>query len=568
MIGVIAESGDQEVVSEFFELFKTPWEFHRTGQSYDVVLCAAPIEFDGPANMVVYYAGKRTPFDDRHGIQTGPQRREDCILSYRADRIPVYGDTVPFPCNENALLTDGDGQCVALLERVEERAVARVGYDLFGEIRRLLTDGQPETNAGLPALELHIAFLRNLITDCGVPLAEIPPVPEGYRFVACLTHDVDHPSIRRHKWDHTTFGFLYRAVFGSLVDFVRGRMSVRSLFTNWLAAGKLPFVQLGLAKDFWREFGDRYLEIEQGVRSTFFVIPFQNRPGKKSDGPAPTFRAARYGAHDIADTIRRLQVAGCEVALHGIDAWFDSSKGREEIEEIRRLTGAAETGVRMHWLYNDRQSPKLLEIAGAVYDSTMGYSGTVGFRAGTTQAYKPLEAKWLIELPLHIMDTALFYPAHLGLSSQEARTRIGGIVDTAVQFGGCVTVNWHDRSLAPERLWGDCYRELLQDLKARGAWFATVGEATAWFRKRRLAIFEMDCGEPDRVRARISADSGNRLPGLQLRFHKARKSFEIEAVRAKGYVDMALDESPQMACRPCSCSKAVGVHYLSRRRER
>ena len=114
---------------------------------------------------------------------------------------------------------------MAYLDRSGERVLARIGYDLFGEVRTLLTVGQPPANADMPALELHIAFLRDLITGCGVPLVEIPPVPDGYRFIACLTHDVDHPSIRQHKWDHTVFGFLYRAVFGSLNNVIHGRMA-------------------------------------------------------------------------------------------------------------------------------------------------------------------------------------------------------------------------------------------------------------------------------------------------------------------------------------------------------
>ena len=142
-----------------------------------------------------------------------------------------------------------------------------------------------------------------------------------------------------------------------------------------------------------------------------FVIPFKNYPGKNSHGLAPRFRAARYGARDIADTIGKIMAAGCEVGLHGIDAWLDSSRGREELEEIRRLTGVSEIGVRMHWLYYDQQSPVALEQAGAAYDSTIGYNETVGYRAGTTQAYKPLPATRLLELPLHVMDTALFYPS-------------------------------------------------------------------------------------------------------------------------------------------------------------
>ena len=131
---------------------------------------------------------------------------------------------------------------------------------------------------------------------------------------------------------------------------------------------------------------------KRAFRSTFFVIPFKDRPGKNSHGPAPRFRAARYGAQDIADAIQKLLAAGCEVGLHGIDAWLDSSRGREELDEIRRLTGVSEIGVRMHWLYYDQQSPVALEKAGAAYDSTIGYNETVGYRAGTTQAYKPLEA--------------------------------------------------------------------------------------------------------------------------------------------------------------------------------
>ena len=70
------------------------------------------------------------------------------------------------------------------------------------------------------------------------------------------------------------FGFLYRAIFGSLRKLIRGQMSIQGLLTNWAAALKLPFVYLGLAKDFWRDFDDRYLEMEKGLRSTFFVIPF------------------------------------------------------------------------------------------------------------------------------------------------------------------------------------------------------------------------------------------------------------------------------------------------------
>jgi hypothetical protein len=394
--------------------------------------------------------------------------------------------------------------------------VVRIGYDLFAEVRTLLTTGQPSVNAAIPALELHIALLRDLIVATGVPVAEIPPVPDGYRFIACLTHDVDHPMIRRHKFDHTMFGFLYRAICGSLVAALRGRAPWRNLWTNWAAALKLPLIHLGLARDCWSGI-DRYIAMEGGAHSSFFVIPFEGRPGESRQGTAPSARAARYGAADISGQIRNLISAGCEIGLHGIDAWVDSSRASDELEEIRKITGRQEIGARMHWLCFDEQSPVTLERAGASYDSTVGYNETIGYRAGMMQAYKPLGTRHLIELPLHVMDTALFFPGYLDLSVDEAHKRVGQMIDNAIQFGGSLTVNWHDRSIAPERLWGDFYVDLVAELKARGAWLTTAGQAVAWFRKRRSAVFENVSWEAGALRVKIAVETGDDLPSLQLR---------------------------------------------------
>jgi peptidoglycan/xylan/chitin deacetylase (PgdA/CDA1 family) len=543
MIGVIADPAEHDVVREFFELFKTPWEFYQRNAQYDVVLCAGARHFDVAAQLVVVYSGTAKPTDGKQNIQEGRQSDNRRAVTFQGQRIPIYGNIVTFAEKEGGLLTaEGSQECAAYAEQAPHGTLVRVGYELFGEVRELLTQGQPPGNAGIPALELHIAFLRDVITACGIPLIEIPPVPDGYRFIACLTHDVDHPSIRQHKWDHTILGFFYRAVFGSLRTFVRGRIPIQSLLANWLAAIKVPFVYGGLAKDFWREFDDRYLEMEHGLPSTFFLIPFRDRSGKGPHGEAPAIRAARYEAKDLAGTIRKLMAAGCECGLHGIDAWLDSSEASKELEEIRRLTEKSEVGVRMHWLYFNQQSPAVLEQAGAAYDSTSGYNETVGYRAGTSQVYKPIRTSRLFELPMQAMDTALFYPSYLGLSQKEARKLLAKMIDDAVRFGGCFTTNWHDRSLAPERLWDECYRGLLQDLKNQGAWFATAAQAVAWFRKRRSATFEMNSAESCRVRAKVAVDHGNKLPGLRRRVHAARQTGSIGRSPSEAYVDTPVDE--------------------------
>src|SRR5262249_42970877 len=211
---------------------------------------------------------------------------------------------------------------------------------------------------------------------------------------------------------------------------------------------------------------------------------------------------------------------GHEVGLHGIDAWTDSARGSVELQEIRKLTGAVETGVRMHWLYFDQNSPIALEKAGASYDSTVGYNETVGYRAGTTQVYRPLGTTQLLELPLHVMDTALFYPSRLELSPRAAAAVLEQILNTSTRFGGVLTINWHDRSLAPERLWGATYRNVLADLKTRGAWITTAAQAVAWFRKRREATFVLDSEGPGTVIIKISGEEDAQVPALRLRKHR------------------------------------------------
>ena len=524
MIGVIANPATHAVISEFFELFKTPWEFWRSDRPYEVLLYDGDGDLpEHSAKLVVIYGGRQLPIDANNHIRVASQNTGTRVLSYKGTRIPLYGESITFREKAADVLVDENSHQPAIhVSRTNGRILVRLGYNLFREVQNLLSEGQPAFNASIPALELHIAILREVIIGSDIPLVEIPPVPAGYRFIACLTHDVDHPSIRRHKCDHTMFGFLYRAILGSLVRVFRGRLPMRGLLRNWAAALKLPLVHLGIVEDLWHEF-DRYPALERGVRSSFFVIPFKGYAGRTEEGPAPARRAARYSAADIVGHIHALRSQGCEIGLHGIDAWIDSSKGREELEELRRITEMQDIGVRMHWLYGNKQSPVILEKAGANYDSTVGYNETVGYRAGTTQVYKPLEATRLLELPLHVMDTALFYPRHLSLSPSEARERVRHIIDNAGQLGGCITVNWHDRSIAPERLWGEFYVDLIDDLRERAAWFATASDVVAWFRQRRSAVFENVNWDSGRVHVKIAVDARQNLPELQLRVHNGRE---------------------------------------------
>lgn len=520
MIGVIAQAEERELVREFFELFKTPWEFYRPEERYDVVLCAREdASIVGvAAALVVVYAGQETPCDreEKIGVE---DRCNGGMLLYKGEPVPIYWGVLTFlDDSEGFLIEEQSRKPVGVRRRSGDTNVARIGYDLFRELGALLTDGQPVEHASIPTVEMHIALLRDLIVESGIPLVEIPPVPEGYAFIACLTHDVDHPSIRRHRWDRTAWGFLYRALIGSVLDVLRGRVSVRHLMINWAAASKLPFVYLGFARDFWLDF-DRYLSIEGNAGSTFFVLPFKGQPGRIETGSAPRIRASEYGPEDIADQLHTVVKGRGEIGLHGIDAWVDSASGQEEKTRIEKVTGTQVAGVRMHWLYFNSESPARLEKAGFTYDSTVGYNETVGYRAGTTQVYKPVNASHLLELPMHVMDTALFYPVHLGLSSAEAAQRVDTLIENAVTWGGVLTFNWHDRSIAPERLWGEFYAGIVDELREKGGWCTSAGRAVIWFQMRRSIVFHgVDQGIELRLSdAAICTDAG--FPALKVRVY-------------------------------------------------
>src|SRR5437660_8539443 len=80
MIGVIADPAEHSVVSEFFELFKTPWEFYHSDRRYDVLLCAGDGQFEGSAKLMLFYSSRRIRFDDQQKIHTGTYRKHSYVL--------------------------------------------------------------------------------------------------------------------------------------------------------------------------------------------------------------------------------------------------------------------------------------------------------------------------------------------------------------------------------------------------------------------------------------------------------------------------------------------------------
>jgi len=541
VIGVICADSEKPAVREFFQLFKTPWVFWEPGGSCDVLVLtsAAALPESFTARLMIAFGASERRDDASLGISPR-SRMHDGVLEVDNLRLPLYRGALTLAGDATILGRSASSGAALIVERVTGSSrTIRCGYDLFSEVEFLLSAGQPRERADTPTLDLHIALMRRWIIAAGMPLWEIPPVPPGHQFLACLTHDVDFLGIRRHRLDRTFAGFLLRASAGSLSGVIRGRRSLRQLLRNWAALLSLPLVYVGVLPDFWLPF-DRYINADGEFSSTFFVIPFRDRPGRGLDGQSDPRRSVKYAADETKPWLSKLRSLDFEVGVHGIDAWSDLAAARDERREIAELTGEAELGIRMHWLYLSASSFATLDQAGFVYDASVGYNDAVGFRAGTTQVFRPLSAERLLELPLHIQDSALFFPGRMNCTEQEALDLCRGILDWTQGLGGVSTLSWHERSLVPERQWDVAYRWLLAQLRQRGAYVGSAQEVVSWFSARRSVDLQGADIEADRLRR--LADRGPAAvvpPTLVLRIYGSRP--DRDDAGASDSVDIPVD---------------------------
>src|SRR5882762_10113991 len=135
MIGVVASETEHAAVVEFFELFKTPWEFHRPGAHYDVLLCSNSMVPKNNARLLFLYGAQWQAFEECRSIRTSSASKHD-FLSFRGERMPIYGSCLLFnsPGNE-VVIHERTKSAAAVSVASDDQMVVRLGFDLFQEVR-------------------------------------------------------------------------------------------------------------------------------------------------------------------------------------------------------------------------------------------------------------------------------------------------------------------------------------------------------------------------------------------------------------------------------------------------
>ncbi|MCI0664556.1 MAG: hypothetical protein L0220_26145, partial [Acidobacteria bacterium] len=103
MIGIALSLRDSERVSEFFELFKTPWEYFRPGRVYDVVISdQSELDMLDPRMVIFIHRGDGSVLEPH-----GP------ILLRTGDfAFPVYSGVRNIIGGLPLIIVEKTGECV------------------------------------------------------------------------------------------------------------------------------------------------------------------------------------------------------------------------------------------------------------------------------------------------------------------------------------------------------------------------------------------------------------------------------------------------------------------------
>ncbi len=309
--------------------------------------------------------------------------------------------------------------------------------------------------------------IDTLIRQSAPPASRAKPWPDGRPFALCLSHDVDvvtrRVSLGRFRrglarlTPRTQPGRAAREVARLVYRGVREPFRADSLgcYERWLA-----------------------LEAQHAFRSTWFFLPEEVDAPHEYDMDYRYDDAVMYdGARTtVAGMMRAIAAAGWEVGLHGsYRSPFDGDMLRNERVQVERAVARPVHSVRQHYLqYDVLRTPGIQARAGLRCDSTHGFNFSSGFRAEAAFPYwcwdfESDAAVPVLELPLHVMDSALFGAAGLRYDERAAELHVVSMLDAVAEVGGCLVVNWHPNYIEIPEYWRT-YAALLRHAEARGAW--------------------------------------------------------------------------------------------------
>ncbi|MGQ0721637.1 MAG: hypothetical protein ACT4PE_08705 [Candidatus Eiseniibacteriota bacterium] len=306
----------------------------------------------------------------------------------------------------------------------------------------------------------------------GVSLWCVPPWPEGRRWAAAITHDLDVVT----GWPALTVLRVAELVKGKHI-----RLAARALDAGMRALFSAPV----------HATVDHLLHVEgsAGAVATWFILCGDPDLGSMIAKDL----TYRIDAKPVTHLLSRLREQGAEIGLHGSFATArDGAALRAQKERLQDAIEGSVRGVRQHFLrMRLPETLRDMESAGFDWDSTFGFPDRAGFRLGAGDVLRLWDARErtalrLDEVPFAWMDRSA--SKYSGVENPAEWLRAAHTsADTVRDSEGAWVGIWHPylsdalgypgASLA--------FEELVAWLSAKKPWFATMSQIVDWRRERR-----------------------------------------------------------------------------------
>jgi len=178
----------------------------------------------------------------------------------------------------------------------------------------------------------------------------------------------------------------------------------------------------------------------QGLRSTAFVV---SRQGHRRD--------PNYRLEELKPRVIEILKRGFSAELHGSYTSIVENAGlNSELAAVEKAIGRKPQGNRQHWLRFDEHKKLFdaIEKAGLLFDSTLGFTETVGFRNGASFAFPPYDFErerpyQFLEVPLALMDVGLETESRAhGKDPQSLADEV--LRESRKRGWGGISVLWHN----------------------------------------------------------------------------------------------------------------------------
>jgi len=308
-----------------------------------------------------------------------------------------------------------------------------VTSDEFDMFHRFPSKASVQYQLGIldrPIVNEYFQIVKECIERIDNSPVNVKPRFHGKRFAICLTHDIDY----LRKWSP---GIVYReAVKYLLLNEQRKNFAERKeRFKQFLAA----FVA---NNDPYKYSIERILEVEQefNVTSSFFF-----KTGATNRRDVSYSIRSEY----VRNLIRRLENTGHEIGLHPSFNTYDNARiMRREKERLEKIVSNKVSGVRQHYLrFHIPTTWRLHEQLGFLYDTTLGFADSEGFRVGYCHPFQPYDvekdkAMNIWELPLLVMDGTL--TDYRKLLAEESLDIFKRLIFTVKKYNGVGVLLFHN----------------------------------------------------------------------------------------------------------------------------